>query len=171
VQNLLTKIVTTVLGVALMLGWWTLRDKMGCNGDSSSSTVKKIPSKVWDGGGGTLTIEAEASEPASVVASFETNDSVEEKDHKFLEAWEQIQAGQHVFTVEVPANVGGHISVLFPDPKVAKVGSKLSVRVSVNGKLLGEDVQTLDKPLPEGYGMQAEVSSSDFASGKTEPSE
>jgi hypothetical protein len=160
-QGLMKRAVMAVLGVAVVLGWWSLRGWF--EGKAAAESYSHIPTQVWEGGGGKVTIVAESSEPGKVSASFETNNPVDDKNHKFLEAWEKIGAGRHTFTLDVPPNVGGTVEVDVEDPKV---GSKVRVEVEVNGQVVAADSATLDAPLKPGYAFFAQVELDDYATGK-----
>ncbi|HEV8336579.1 MAG TPA: hypothetical protein VGR67_09200 [Candidatus Polarisedimenticolia bacterium] len=160
-ERLLKKSVMTVLGVVVMLGWWTVRGWF--EGKASAESLSHIPTKVWDGGGGTVVLEAEASEPARVSASFETDLQVNDPNHKFLESWERIDAGTRTFAIEVPQHVGGTVEVSIENPKV---GSKVRVAIRVNGRVVAEDSLTLDEPLKPGYGFFAQLELGDYSTGK-----
>jgi hypothetical protein len=158
-EKILKRAVMTVLGVALTLGFWTVK---GWFLGEASATSSHIPDKVWDGGGGTVFIEFETTDPARVSATFETNDAVDSGGHKFLETWEPVQPGEHTYKIEVPANVLGTVEVSADAPKV---GSQVRVTVKVDGTTVAEDRQTLTEPLKPGYGFFAQVHLKDYATG------
>jgi hypothetical protein len=160
-QRLLKKGVMTILGLALVLGGWTIRDKFF--GRASAESYSHIPARVWSGGGGQITIEAEASDPGKISASFETNLPIEDPNHRFLETWQKIDAGKHTFTVEVPPGVGGMVELDIDQPKV---GAKARIAVLVDGRVAAEDTQILDAPLKPGWGFAAQVEMEDYATGK-----
>ena len=160
--GLLKRAAMTILGVALMLGFWTVK---GWFTDEASASLSHIPQKVWNGGGGTVAFEVESSDPARVSISFETNNAVNSDDHKFLETWEKVGSGAHTFSIEVPPNTGGTAEISAENPKV---GSKVRITVKVDGRIVAEDFSTLTEPLQPGYGFFAQVSLEDYASGKTE---
>ena len=154
--GLLKRGALTILGVAVTLGFWTVRDWVT---DSASASLSHIPEKVWNGGGGEVVVEVETSSKARVSASFETNGS----DQEYLETWERVGPGIHNYTIDVPANVGGMVEVSSEDPKV---GDKVRIAVKVGGNIVGEDEATLDEPLKPGYGFFAQVTLDDYATGK-----
>jgi hypothetical protein len=160
-ERLLKKSVMTVLGVVVMLGWWTVRGRF--EGKASADSLSHIPAKVWDGGGGTVVIEAEASEPARVSASFATNLQVDDPNHRFLESREKMEAGTRSFTIDVPRNVGGTAEVSIENPRV---GSKVRLAIRVNDRVVAEDAVTLDEPLKPGYGFFAQLELGDYSTGK-----
>jgi hypothetical protein len=161
-SGLLKRAAMTILGVAVMLGFWTVK---GWFTDEASASLSHIPQKVWDGGGGTVVFEVESSDPARVSISFETNNAVNDEDHKYLETWEKIGSGARTFSIEVPPNAGGTAEVSAENPKI---GSRVRIAVKVDGRIVAEDFSTLTEPLQPGYGFFAQVHLEDYASGKTE---
>jgi len=148
------------LGVALMLGFWTVK---GWLVGEASATSAHIPDKVWEGGGGSVVLEVETTGPARVSASFETNDQVDNAGHKFLETWERVEPGLHLYTVELPREVSGIVEAGIDDPKV---GARVRVAVKVHGETVAEDSQTLTEPLQAGYGFFAQVELDDYLTGR-----
>ncbi len=161
--SLLKRAVVMGAGVALVLGYWTFR---GWLSNDAGASMSHIPRKVSDGGGGSVVIEADTSDPGVVSASFETHDQVDSPDHKFMETWEKIGPGHHTFTIDVPAGVSGSVEVRANEPKV---GSRVQVAVKVGARTVAEDSQTLTEPLKPGYGFTAMVDLEDYVTGR--PSE
>lgn len=157
--SLVKRVVFAVLGVAVMCGYWTVK---GWFVGDANATMKHIPAKVWDGGGGTITVETESTEAARVYVSFETNTAIDDSDHKFLETWERVEPGFHAFKIEVPPGVSGTAEVDVENPKV---GSKARVAVRVNGEIAVEDKQELTEPLKPGWAFAAQVQLEDYAKG------
>lgn len=160
--GLLKRGAMTILGVALILGFWTVK---GWFSDEASASLSHIPLKVWDGGGGTVSFEVESSDAAKVSISFETDNPVDSQDHKYLEAWEKIGPGARTFSIQVPSNVGGTAEISSENPKV---GSRVRLAVKVDGRTVAEDFSTLTESLQPGYGFFAQVHLEDYASGKVE---
>lgn len=153
-QTLVRKVLGAIAGVVICIAIWSIQDKLfGGGGD----TAKAIPAEVWGGGGGVVTIEAEASEPAVVSVSFEDD------THEFLETWQEIPAGKHSFDIDVPAGVSGSVWVRVDEPSV---GAKVKLVIRANGEVIGEDAMTLEKPLEAGYGFAAGLEVEDYARGK-----
>jgi hypothetical protein len=153
------RLVLCALGVVVMLGSWTVK---GWFVEDASATMKHIPDKVWDGGGGTITVETDSTEAAHVYVSFETNVAIDDAGHKFLETWERVEPGFHAFRIEVPPGVSGTAEVDVENPKV---GSKARVAVRVNGEIAIEDKQELTEPLKPGWAFAAQVQLEDYAKG------
>ncbi|HEV8200095.1 MAG TPA: hypothetical protein VGS03_08745 [Candidatus Polarisedimenticolia bacterium] len=153
------RLVLSALGVVVMLGSWTVK---GWFVEDANATMKHIPDKVWDGGGGTITVETDSTEAARVYVSFETNVAIDDAGHKFLETWERVEPGFHAFRIEVPPGVSGTAEVDVENPKV---GSKARVAVRVNGEIAIEDKQELTEPLKPGWAFAAQVELEDYAKG------
>ena len=158
-EGFLKRVVLGILGVVLTLGFWTVK---GWFVGDASATSAHIPDKVWDGGGGTVFVEVESTDPARVSVTFETNVAIDDADHKFLETWERVEPGVHTYKIEVPANVSGTAEVSAEAPKV---GSRVRVAVKVDGSTVAEDSLTLTEPLKPGYGFFAQVHLEDYAKG------
>ena len=159
-QNLVRKVLSAIAGVVICIALWSIQGKLFGN---DSETADKIPAQVWGGGGGTVVIEAEASEPAVISASFETNTMVDDVNHDYLEAWQKIDAGKHTFTIDVPANTSGSVWLRVDEPNV---GAKVKLVMRANGEYVGEDAMTLEKPLEPGYGFAAGLEVDDYSRGK-----
>lgn len=153
------RLVLGVLGVAVTLGFWTVK---GWFVDDANATMKHIPEKVWDGGGGTIVVETESTEAARVSVTFETNTRIDSADHKFLETWERVEPGFHAFKIDVPPGVSGTAEVDVENPKV---GSKARVAVRVGGEIAVEDKQLMTEPLKPGWAFAAQVQLEDYAKG------
>jgi len=160
--GLLKRGALTILGVAVMLGFWTVK---GWLTDEASASLSHIPQKVWNGGGGTVLVEVETSDPSRVSMTFETHDQVDSENHKYLETWEKIGPGARTYSVEVPSEVGGTAEVSAENPKI---GSRVRIAIKVDGRIVAEDFSTLTEPLQHGYGFFAQVHLEDYASGKLE---
>ena len=159
-DNLVRKVLGAIAGVIICIAVWSIQDKLLGN---DSDVAEKIPAQVFGGGGGTVVIEAEASEPAVISASFETNSMIDDVNHDYLETWQKIDAGKHTFTIDVPANVSGSVWLRVDEPKV---GAKVKLVMRANDKYVGEDAMTLEKPLEPGYGFAAGLEVDDYSRGK-----
>lgn len=157
--TIVRKVLGAIAGVVICIAVWSIQDKLFGN---DSASADKIPAQVWGGGGGTVVIEAEASEPAVISASFEQG-GYSDADHQFIEAWQKVDAGTHTFTIDVPANVSGSVWLRVDDPNV---GAKVKLTMRANGEYVGEDALTLEKPLEPGYGFSAGLEVDDYARGK-----
>ena len=128
----------SLLGVAVMLGWWT----WGPKEKQTHAEQSSIPAKILDGGQ-SLEIDAETGTAATMRVSFD--DLSRPIGHQaILNSYEKIPAGSRSWTIDVPAGVGGYIELEADDPKP---GDRLTMRVHMNGNLVDEQSETLDQPL------------------------
>jgi len=144
-------------GLALMLGWWTLT---GGGDDPNHESASRIPTAVWEGGGGHLAIEADTSSAAQMRVSFSEED--ESGEGRELQTWEDVAAGHHTWTIDVPSGVGGYVELGAVDPKP---GDALRWTVTVNGETVDEQSDTLEEPLQKGYAFFLQTYFDDYASG------
>ena len=161
-KSLLVRAGLAVLGVAVMLAWWSFRGS-----DGKSSTVQQIPAKVWNGGAGTLTIEIETTCAARVSINFEEHEEAIES-RRNLGAWEKVGTGVHSWTIDVPAKVGGYIDLTAENPKV---GDKLSWRIKLNNQVVDEQSQTLEEALKPNYAFGLQAFYQEYASAQKEEDE
>ena len=154
-NSLIKGLLKTVLGLVIVLGWWTLR---GDNVDID--TASEIPTQVWEGGAGTLSIEVDTSTPARMSIDFGEND--EDESARSLDTWQEIGAGHHSFSIDVPAGVGGYVDL---DAVAPEVGDTLSWRISAGGNVVDEQAQTLDEPLEDGWAFGLQAYFDDYATG------
>lgn len=147
-------IVRTVLGLVLVLGWWTLKG----NFVSTDEAVDRIPTSVFGGGGGKLEIEAETTGAATMAVSF-SDDSGE----RHLETYEKVPAGTYRWSVDVPSEIGGYVELNAADPKA---GDRLKFRVLSNGRTVFEDSDQLEQPLEPGYAFFVQAYFDDYSKGE-----
>jgi len=136
-QYILKRAILAVLGVVVMIAWWTIT-----GGPGSNDEVKGIPAKVWEADGGTLAVEVETTSPAKFSISFG-----DEKDRS-MTVWTKVDAGSHNWSVEIPSGAGGYIELGAEDPKV---GDKMQWKVTLDGNTVEEQSETLSEPLKSGY--------------------
>jgi hypothetical protein len=151
------RLVKTLVGLAVVLAWWTIRGP----GDSHSETADHIPSVVWDGGAGSMTIRAETTTPAQMRVSFSENS--ESDDSRSLQTHEDVPAGSHSWTIQVPADVSGYVELSASSPQP---GDRLAWTIEAAGATVDEQSETLEKPLEEGYGFFLQSYFDDYASGE-----
>jgi hypothetical protein len=149
-------IVRSVLGLVLVLGWWTFTG----NSISTHKAQDKIPASVWGGGAGKLEIEAESSTPARMMVSF-SRDAKDIEDN--LETYEDVPAGTFRWAIDVPSGTGGYIELNAMEPKA---GDHLKFRILANGRQVFEDEDRLDQPLEPGYAFFVQAYFDDYARGK-----
>jgi hypothetical protein len=147
-------IVRTVLGMVLVLGWWSFTG----NSISTSPTTDKIPASVWGGGAGVLEIEAETTTPARMSLSF-SRDAQDEH----IETYEDVPAGTFRWKIDVPSATSGYVELNALAPKP---GDRVQFRILSNGRAVFEDVEQLDQPLEPGYAFFVQAYFDDYAKGK-----
>jgi hypothetical protein len=155
-QTLLKKVVGALLGVAVMLGYWTF---VGSN--DTTESADKIPARVWAGGAGTMQIEIDSTSAAQMRVSFTENR--EDDEAKSLETYEDVTAGFHVWTIDVPADTGGYVELGAVKPKP---GDKLSMKVSVNGRVAYEESDALQEELKPNYAFAVQAYFDDYATAE-----
>jgi hypothetical protein len=159
-SRLLKRVLLSVLGMVITLVWWSIRP-----GHDNHSSVDHIPASVWDGGGGVLTIETDASCPAILRVSFYESEK-EYGEGRQLETWEKIPAGARTWTIQVPPGAGGTVELNAESPKV---GDRLQYTLKVNGEVVDEQSESLDEELESGYAFAVQTEFDDY--GKAQLSE
>ena len=156
------RLVITLAGVALMLGYWTLRGRSSAGG--GDAPVGNIPAKVWEGGGTSVTVELDTNTKARFSIWF-TEHPEGEEEKRNLETWENVEPGHKEWTIDVPKGVGGHIEA---SAVPGKQGDSLAWKVRNPEKLIVEHAERLDQPLQPGYAFAIQDVVLDFAAGKVE---
>ena len=146
--------VRTVLGLFVVLGWWTITGNLV----STNEALPKIPPAVWGGGGGRIEIEAETSSAARMMVSFSRED---QDDH--LETYEDVAPGTYRWSVDVPSGVGGMIELNAVEPKP---GDRIRFVVRSNGRDVFESSDQLKQPLQPGYAFFVQAWFDDYAKGE-----
>lgn len=147
-------------GLALVLAWWTLK---GPPDDPNHESSQGIPTTVWEGGGASFEIEADTTSAAQMRVSF--SQEIGDGDEKQLETWEDVPAGHHRWTIDVPSGVGGYVELGAVDPKP---GDELRWTLRVDGETIDEQTETLERPLEENYAFFLQSYFDDYASGNFE---
>lgn len=150
-------VVKSVVGLALVLAWWTFT---GDGDDPGHASADRIPELVWDGGGGRLSIEADTTSAAQMRVSFSENGGSGEE--RYLDTWEDVDAGHHSWTIEVPTGVGGTVELGAVDPQP---GDSLSWTLRVDGETVDEQSEALEQPLEKGYAFFLQAYFDDYATG------
>ena len=146
-----------LVGLVLVLAWWTIRGP----GDSGGEQSDHIPAVVWGGGAGSMAIHAETSGPAQMRVSFSDHGENVEKPRS-LETWQDVPAGSHDWTIDVPAAVGGYVEITAKSPQP---GDKLRWSIQVGGNTVDEQSDTLEKPLEQGWAFGLQSYFDDYATG------
>jgi hypothetical protein len=147
-------LVRTVLGLVLVLGWWTISG----NRISTNPAQDKIPKSVFGGGAAKIEIEAETTSAARMLVSF-SDDSGE----RHLETYEDVPAGTYHWSVDVPNEIGGYVELNAVEPKA---GDRLKFRVLSNGRTVFEDSDQLAEALEPGYAFFVQAYFDDYSKGK-----
>lgn len=153
------KLFSTVFGLVLVLGWWTLRDKIW-GGPSTAAASDRIPAKVWEGGN-VISIDVESSDPALLRVLFEASTRNNGKAVRSLDTYEKVSAGAHSWTIDVPSAVGGDLEFEADHPKP---GSHLKWTVRSGSRVLAQDDDTLKEPLQANEAFFLKFDADDFAS-------
>jgi hypothetical protein len=135
-----------VVGVAIMLTWWTLTDHKSKNAVSST----RIPAKVLGGGGKKMIIDVDTTGPAEF--SMDTylprkpgENNIDEQPTESDK--ERLDAGHHTWVVELAPTAGGDVQLEAVNPPV---GTRLGWSITVDGKKLADESETLNEPLKSG---------------------
>jgi hypothetical protein len=153
-EQIAKRVGLAVLGVVVTLAYWSFT-----GGGDAGSDVRGIPQKVWEGDGGTLSVEVESTTPARFSISFS-----DDKDRS-LEAWTPVKAGSHTWSVNIPRGAGGYIQLGAENPKV---GDKLSWKIMLNGKTVETQSETLEEPLTSGYAFFLQSEYDDYSTLETD---
>jgi len=162
INNLARRVLGAAVGLVLVLGYWTLKDKV--LGDSSHTVSDRVPAKVWEGGTN-LTIESESSEPATLRVFFESTAKTGGKPLRSLETYEKIPAGTHSWTIDVPAAVGGSVELEAENPKP---GARLSWTVRSGESVLKHEAETLEGALRANEVFCLTLDAEDFSRAEAE---
>lgn len=149
--NIIKRAVLGLLGVVVMLAYWSF------TGSGNTSEIKGIPAKVGQGGGGLMSIEVESTSPARFSIDFGD-------DHSTQQFWMPAPAGAHTWTMDIPKEAGGYIELNAENPKA---GDKLSWKIRLNGKIVDQQSETLEKPLTDGYAFFLQAYYDDYSEMET----
>jgi hypothetical protein len=137
---MLKKLGMSALGLVVVLAYWTIT---GRHNAPVNAGPTKMPIKFMSGGGGTLTIEADSSAPATMRYTLHgplTDGSAKDK----VEGYENVPAGHSSWATEIAPNTGVYLELEARDPKP---GAKLNWTVKLNGKEIDSQNETLDGAL------------------------
>ncbi|HEX4999185.1 MAG TPA: hypothetical protein VFY29_13240 [Terriglobia bacterium] len=124
-----------IVGAIVLLGGWSY-----ARHDHHKLTLG-IPAAVGQGDGGTLVIDTESTTRGRFSISFDDDRRVEE-------FWIPAIEGEHTWTINIPKKAGGYIEFNAEKPEV---GDKLSWKITLNGKTVVDQTETLDQPLAPGH--------------------
>lgn len=143
-KRLGVKVVSTVLGVIICLGWWTLTG----SGESNLDQVSEMPDVVLSGGGGVLEIEATVNQPAVLRATFSRQVDEETGEEEGINVEQPLAAGTHHFRTDVADGLYTYLEIGIPE---AQPGAAIEWTVSAGGKRIVHESESLEKPLRPGY--------------------
>jgi hypothetical protein len=157
------KVLMSAMGLALVLGWWTFQEKTSSGKESGGND--RVPAKVWEGGGTTLTIEVESSDSAVLRAYFAATATNSGTPVRSLDTYEKVPAGSHSWTIDVPSAVGGDLEFQADNPKS---GSRLTWTVRSGGRVLARDSETINASLQANEAFFLKFDADDFAATEQE---
>jgi hypothetical protein len=145
--RLLIRAVLAVLGVAVMLTWWTFTGRNHQSKNSTSSS--RIPVKILGGGGQKMMIDVDTTGPAELsIQTYLPRKPGQSLDDQATESdVEKIDAGHHTWAIELAPTAGGDVQLEAVNPPV---GTRLGWSITVNGKKLTDEAETLSEPLKSG---------------------
>jgi hypothetical protein len=143
IKGWVTKAITSALGLVLFIGWISVT---GGDDEGHVEQLAELPAAVFDGGGGMVGIELELNEPAELHATFERWDENDESET--VSVVRSLEPGDHSFEVDLSEDAYAFFQVGIDEPPV---GAEMSWRVTLDGELLTEETQQLDKPLDPRY--------------------
>lgn len=151
-MRLAIRAVIAVVGLGAVLLYWTFS---GNHKSGSSTSASKIPAKILGGGGQRVIVDVDTNAPARL-AFMGDLPRKPNGDQSTEEDTEQFTPGHHTWAVELGPKATGTFFLESINPQV---GAQLSWKITVDGKQLADESQTLDKPLQAGYafGLQANV--------------
>ena len=148
------KLILAALGLVLALVWMAnARDDRGDYED-----VGRLPAVVFGGGGGTLSVEVNTSQPAVLRATFARWDDAEENETG-TKVSEPLPAGTLSRGVDIAADTYIFLEIEVEKPQV---GATLSWTVSLDGEKLFDDERRLDEPLEGGRAFSLQLEADDI---------
>lgn len=152
-MRLVIRAVIALVGLAVVLVYWTFTGRSSKNNNAAHSD--KMPARILGGGGPKVTIDVDTTSPATVsfmgdLPSKPNGEQPTEEDA------EKVEAGHHTWTIELAPKTSGEFQLEAVNPQV---GARLSWNVSLDGKEIANESDTLDKPLAAGYAffLQARI--------------
>lgn len=79
-----------------------------------------------------------------------------------METYEDVPAGSHSWSIDVPAGAGGYVELNAVEPKV---GDRLTWKVSANGRVVSEQSETLGQPLEKNTAFFLQNYFADYSTG------
>jgi len=147
-KKVASKLIFALIGMLLVLGYWTFIDKKPISTGSSH-----IPDKILGGGGDRLVIDVDINGKAQLGMMVDRPHKPN-SDQPFEEDYQNLDPGHHSFVVELAPGVTGTIDLRALEPHV---GNTIGWTVTRNGKQIAQESDTLDKPLQGGYSQSLQV--------------
>jgi hypothetical protein len=138
-MQMLKKIGVSALGLIAVLAYWTITG----HHTTTNTGPTRMPTKFLNGGGGTLTIDADSSSPATLRYTLHgplVDGSAKDK----VEGYEELGAGPHSWTTEIAPNTGVYLEWEARNPQP---GARLNWTVKLNGKEIDTQQDTLQGAL------------------------
>ena len=159
--KLVRKLVFTAIGVAVMLGWWTIRG----GGGKSVATSDGIPPAVFGGGGGPVTVSFDVSGPAVLRASFGHGNDGRGGHEKRLDAYPKFGAGHHEVTFDAAPGTWSSLELELEKPPP---GASLSWTITAAGREVHRRSESLNGPLAANEAFFDNVEFADISAGELE---
>jgi len=156
-KSMAGKLISTLLGLGLVLAWWTIRGPSDVPGRTQDN---QIPAQIWEGGENQLQVKVTSNTQGRAYLSFEAPDPNKPDETRWFEATEIKEPGSYDWTIAFPKDTfSGLVEFGAVEPKV---GDKLEWEVFFNGKSIQKDTKLLEKPLEPGWGMALQVELEEF---------
>lgn len=137
-----TWVVTTVMGVALTLGYWT------CTGDSGGmDTVDQVPAAFFDGGD-TYAVDFYLNQPGWLYVSVQ-RDERSHDDH-YLEAIELFEPGEWTVEFGAPPDTILYFDLSVTDPQP---GGEVRWTILRNDTRIWSESRVMEPDYPENWGF------------------
>lgn len=143
-MDLLKRAGFSVLGLVLVLSWWSFRG-WACDRDDSTQ-LKAMPAAVFDG---TTAVDFDidvTGGPAYIRATFSRQKPGYEDTERVHVHEETVPAGKKRYTVRVPKSCDGYMEL-----GSTTVGTTVLLTVSILGKETFREQDTLNEPLKPNY--------------------
>ena len=136
-QQILKRIGVAVLGVVVTLAWWSFTGM-----EVRAMRSKESLPRFGMAAGGCLPSKSRRRRRRRFSMSFSDDDD------RSMNAWTLVEPGSHNWTVNIPPGAGGYIELGAQEPKV---GDKLEWKITLDGKPVEDQSETLTEPLKSGY--------------------
>lgn len=152
--KLRNKLIGLGVGVVLFVLWTRLSGP-----DGALDEAEAVPSRVFDGGGGTMEVRFTTNQPADLVFAFEQYDEATEETRS-AGGRERFDPGTHSRTIDVSPATYIYLELGVPE---ATPGAELSWTIAVDGRDVLRESDRLDAPLASGYAFFLQAEAEDIA--------